>query len=275
MKLKGLFSLFLCLFCLLCSFCSCKKSSNSSSEYRDVSVISKTTSGEDGTGSTEKSEGENKTDSSTTESGKVSSSSPSSSSESTKSEKKEFKYEYEMDPAMYKYSSIGSGNPSRVANALRKASSGQKITVAFIGGSITEGSGASASKCYAALVVRWLKNKFGSDNVNYINAGIGTAGSFFGVHRVDKDVIAHNPDIVFTDFAVNDKGKDEELEISCYDALVQKLYNCSSKPAVISLAMVTKDGWNTEANEYEICKFYGIPMLSYNNVLKLRKVEKN
>ena len=49
------------------------------------------------------------------------------------------------------------GNRSRVANVMKKALRGENITIATIGGSITEGTGISpadgrAEKCWAALM---------------------------------------------------------------------------------------------------------------------------
>lgn len=180
----------------------------------------------------------------------------------------QYKYEYEFfDSRHYSYSVLSKGNPARIKQAFKKAKNGNKITIAFIGGSITEGTGASSSNCFSALVAKWFENIFGKNNINYINAGIGTAGSLFGVHRAEADVISHNPDIVFVDFAVNDKGKDPELESATFDAFIQKIYNSASKPAVVSVAMATEQKINAQSEEATICKKYNIPMLSFSNYI--------
>ena len=81
----------------------------------------------------------------------------------------------------------------------------KEINVVFLGGSITEGHAASEkSKCYAGLCAEWFKNTFSSQKVNYINVGVGGTGSGFGAVRMDRDVLANNPDMLFVEFAVKD-----------------------------------------------------------------------
>lgn len=260
------------LVCILLFFvCSCKTADKSESNYLDDEIISVERKIVDKN---------NMEDSSAIMSGDISKNksvnakSNAGGSETTVSNndstKKDTVYKYEyafFDKRYYANSVLSSGNSARLKNAFNKAKSGKKITVAFIGGSITEGTGADKNNCYSALVANWFRKTFKSADINYVNAGIGTAGSLFGVHRVDNDVISHNPDVVFVDFAVNDKGKNTELENATFDALIQKLYNSSSKPAVISVAMATKSGWNSEKNENLICREYEIPMLSFSKYI--------
>ena len=48
------------------------------------------------------------------------------------------------------------GNPARIAKVLKKLQSGEEVTVAFLGGSITQGTGADNENCYAALTAKWI-----------------------------------------------------------------------------------------------------------------------
>ena len=265
-KTKFCFLLFLCLL-LVTSLCSCKKANDSeenylSNEVMSVERVDSETSAKNEDDSMKTKSVEQKTNAVSSQKEKQNNSTVSN------TEVKQYKYEYEyFDKKYYTNSVLSTGNSERLKNAFKKAKSGQKITVAFIGGSITEGTGASKTTCYSALVSKWFEGTFGAQNVKYVNAGIGTAGSLFGVHRVDNDVLSYNPDVVFVDFAVNDKGKNPELEQATFDALIQKVYNSSSKPAIISIAMATKTKWNNESDESDICRNYEIPMLSFSKYI--------
>ena len=51
---------------------------------------------------------------------------------------------------------VSTGNNARLKKALQKAREGKEVTIAYLGGSITEGVGASPNeKCYAEL--SWKK----------------------------------------------------------------------------------------------------------------------
>mgnify|MGYP001713161690 CR=1 FL=1 len=73
---------------------------------------------------------------------------------------------------------------------MRKAKSGEPITVGFLGGSITQGCLSSTPEtCYAYLVYEWWKKQFPDTSVTYVNAGIGGTTSQFGVARADRGFI--------------------------------------------------------------------------------------
>jgi lysophospholipase L1-like esterase len=69
------------------------------------------------------------------------------------------------------------------------------IKTVFIGGSNTVASG------YHNHVSRWLDEHFTSSEVN---SGIGGTASWYGLIRLQEDVIDHAPDMVIIEFAVND-----------------------------------------------------------------------
>lgn len=73
----------------------------------------------------------------------------------------------------------------------------EDITVAFIGGSLTQGGNYTTP-----FIEAWSKQREGK--ITVINAGIGGTGSNFGAMRLKDDVLVHKPDIVFVEFATND-----------------------------------------------------------------------
>lgn len=95
---------------------------------------------------------------------------------------------------------------SRIANKLAK---GQQATVAFIGGSVTVGEGASDSEAtsYRALTYRYLERRFPNVAFTFINAAIGGTTSTYGAFRLEDHVLDHGGvDLLFVEFAVNDAG---------------------------------------------------------------------
>lgn len=160
---------------------------------------------------------------------------------------------------------INKGDTSRIKKMIQKAESGQDITVAFLGGSITQGCNSTVyEKCYVELVYGWFKEKFKNVKVEHINAGVGATGSLIGVHRVEKQVLDLNPDIVFVDFAVNDE-KDYFYKVA-YESLIRKILSSKSKPAVVEIFMIIEGGINMQEQQIAIGKNYDVPMISYRDV---------
>ena len=173
----------------------------------------------------------------------------------------------ELTPTMIANSRLNVGNQVRLANVVKKLQAGEKVTVAYLGGSITQGSSAGDDKCYARLTTNWLEEKFPDAEINYVRAGIGATGSYIGVHRADRDVLAYSPDLVFIDFSVNDTTERTEINKQAYESLLRKLLKAESAPAVVTIAMTMDDGTSFQQYHEEIVKKYDVPMISYKNAI--------
>jgi len=94
-----------------------------------------------------------------------------------------------------------------VGNFLAKIRAGRPVTVAYFGGSITEqGDNRTQKGGWRVKTTKWLRETYPNARVTEINAAIGGTGSDLGVYRYGKDVLAHDPDLVFVEFACNDGG---------------------------------------------------------------------
>ena len=132
---------------------------------------------------------------------------------------------YNVNPAK---GLINKGNWYRIKECMKKAKQGDKLTVGFLGGSITQGSLSSTPEtCYAYLVYDWWKKKFPQAEVIFINGGIGGTTSQFGVSRVKDHVLKYEPDFVLTEFAVNDDNT--EFFMETYEGLVRKILSDECK----------------------------------------------
>lgn len=173
----------------------------------------------------------------------------------------------ELTPTMIANSRYNVGNQVRLAKVIKKLQAGEEVTVAYLGGSITQGSSAGDDKCYARLTTNWLEEQFPDAKINYVRAGIGATGSYIGVHRADRDVLAYNPDLVFIDFSVNDTTERTLTNKEAYEGLLRKLWKAESAPAIVTIAMTQQDGTSFQEYHGEIVKKYDIPMISYRNAI--------
>ena len=120
---------------------------------------------------------------------------------------------------------LNEGNRALFVKLFEKAERGEKITVASIGGSITQGVNSNGvDRSYGQLVSEWIANKFNVE-VENINAGIGSTGSIIGVHRLQSDVLSKNPDLVILEYSVNDiSSKDGKFAyLETYEAIIRRV----------------------------------------------------
>lgn len=179
----------------------------------------------------------------------------------------EYKLGGALTDRMVALSELNKGNQARLAGAMKKAAAGEAVTVAYIGGSITQGSSAGDSGCYARLVTDWFEETYPDSAINYVRAGIGATGSYIGVHRVQRDVLDNNPDIVFVEFSVNDTTEDTMRNVNSYDSLLRKIWNAESAPAVVCIGMTQDSGISFQNYHYDIAKSYDLPFISYRNAI--------
>lgn len=158
------------------------------------------------------------------------------------------------------------GDLSRLAQVIRRAQCGEPITIGFLGGSITEGHGAdNIQDCYVSQVYKWWCGAFPQAEITVVNAGIGGTSSYLGVHRVDTELLVHQPDLVFIEFAVNDTFT--EFCMNSYENLIRKVLMADSSPALVLLFAANADGNSSQSVEAALGQYYELPMISYGNAV--------
>lgn len=161
---------------------------------------------------------------------------------------------------------VNAGNTARLADAMKRAQAGEKITIGTIGGSITQGTAASTTdERYANRALQWWAKAFPKAQLDFVNAGIGATDSYIGVHRVDADLLSKRPDVVIVEFSVNDT--DATLNLQTYDSLVRKILQAENHPAVILLFTTQEDGTSLQDTHMQIGSAYNLPMISYKNAV--------
>ena len=158
-------------------------------------------------------------------------------------------------------------NPRDIVQAVKKAQEGKHVVLAFLGGSITQGSLATKPvTCYAYLVYEWWKKTFPDASFTYINSGIGGTNSLFGAARAQEDILSYNPDFIILDFSVNDDNTDFFMET--YESLIVRILSHSKRPGVMALCNAFyEDGSSALERHKKVLDHYSIPYVSIKETL--------
>lgn len=171
---------------------------------------------------------------------------------------------------MLKDGMMSLGNNRRLKDVIQRAQAGEEITLATIGGSITEGAGAKTyQECYASRFARGFAARYGAGdggNVRFVNAGVGGTPSTFGLMRYQRDIVDRVkdfdglPDLVIVEFSVNDYQ--EPTGHRCFESLVKTILSQPNGPAVILLFAVFKTGFNLQDELKKVGEAYDLMMVS-------------
>lgn len=172
--------------------------------------------------------------------------------------------EEEIYDCMVERSLMTTGDMTRMANVLDRAANGEEITVAYIGGSITEGYHdgltLTTEQKWVTMATDYIAEKYPSATVNCVNAGLSGTPSVLGNVRLERDVLASDPDIVFIEFAVNDGG--ETIYKNAYESMVRTLLTQEKDIAVVLLFTIVESGHTCQDHMSKIGNHYGLPMIS-------------
>ncbi len=164
---------------------------------------------------------------------------------------------------------MGQIDLTRLKQCMCRAEKGERLTIGFFGGSITQGCIATEhEKAYSYRVFQWWKDAFPQAEFSYVNGG---TTSHFGVSRIWQDLLMYQPDVVVVDFSVNDKEGHEVFFQETFEGVIRKLLCCQSKPAVLILNNVYYDsGTNVQECHNEVGDWYHIPHVSMKDTLYRR-----
>jgi len=107
-----------------------------------------------------------------------------------------------------------------------RAKAGARLNVVFFGASLTWGANASdpVETSYRAVMRDRFEQHYPAARFRFRDAAIGGPGSQLGVFRLDRDVLAHQPDLVFVDFTANDGIYSDDAEtLASYESILRRL----------------------------------------------------
>ena len=164
---------------------------------------------------------------------------------------------------------ISSANNARLQEKIAALRSGTSTTALFCGGSITVGENNTEldenghQKGYAYWTKEWLKNNYDTHNkLKFVNASISGTGSEIGIVRAQKDILDHNPDIVFIEFAANNGSTDFYKQ--SYESLIRKVMGLPNDPAIVLVFSCTSYTGSSEKYMKDIGEHYSLPMFTFD-----------
>lgn len=153
-----------------------------------------------------------------------------------------------------------------VGNFIAKLEAGKPVTVAYLGGSITEMSG------WRNMTTDWLRKTYPAAEVEEVHAAIGGTGSGLGVFRLGHDALLKNPDLLFVEFATNDSSESAESIWRNFDGIVQQTWRNNPKTDIVFVYTITtrmmneygSGKMNHAASAMErLADYYGIPSVCF------------
>lgn len=121
-----------------------------------------------------------------------------------------------------------------VGRVLAKMRTGKPVKIAYLGGSITEIDG------WRRLSCEWLRQRYPTCSISEIAAAIGGTGSSLGVFRVGEDVLAHDPDLLFVEFATNDSGEAPETIWRNMEGIVRQTWRHNPDTDIVFTYTITE-----------------------------------
>ncbi|MCC6445148.1 MAG: SGNH/GDSL hydrolase family protein [Armatimonadetes bacterium] len=161
---------------------------------------------------------------------------------------------------------------SGLGNLFSRLKSGQPTTIAYLGGSITAGGGAShPSKTWRLLSLEWFRKEFPEVNLTEADASIGGTGSTLAAFRLRKDALSARPHLVFVEFAVNDTGTPNPLIDRAMEGIVRQIWK-ANRAADICFIYTLADSFlpglkenrlpQAMARHEKLAAYYGIPSVN-------------
>ena len=153
-----------------------------------------------------------------------------------------------------------------IGHVMEKIRAGKPVSIAYFGGSITAMDG------WRRLSREWLQKEYPNVTFREINAAIGGTGSRLGVFRFGHDVLAHKPDLVFVEFATNDREASPEAIWENFDGFIRQAWRQDPEIEFVFAYTITKamvDDYGAgccprAASAMEqLADFYGIPSVCF------------
>lgn len=146
-----------------------------------------------------------------------------------------------------------------------------ELNIVYLGGSITYGSKATNPDLYSwrGIISSFFKEAYPGKTIRNINAGVGGTGSDYGLLRLYDDVIAKDPDLVFVEFAVNDRTASDKNRVrKQMEGIVRNLLEQLDPPLVVFVYTATEEWDAIDTVHQEIADYYGIPSINIQTHVK-------
>lgn len=161
-----------------------------------------------------------------------------------------------------------------------------RLTIGYIGGSITYGAsainnGGSIELSYVNRVSNWFKEKYQKATIETVNAGVSDTATNFGVFRLEKTLMNTNghdmPDLVFVEFTVNDwtysTQSVDDLKRQV-ESVFLNIWQINPYAEIAIIITATSENSLPRKAHIEVADHYGIPYVDVGLVLQKYKNER-
>lgn len=155
---------------------------------------------------------------------------------------------------------------SDLTSLFAQVHSGAPLRAAVLGGSITQAG--------QGWVGRYLAEQFPHSITSLVNAGMSATGSELGLFRLERDVLAAQPNLVFLETSVNDEGLSDAEAIQNVESLVVRLKKQKPPPAIVILQSAHGSGLN-KSRHRAVAQHYGLLEVDLDIALKAHLQREN
>ncbi len=161
-------------------------------------------------------------------------------------------------------------------NTYTRLTNDKELNIAYYGGSITQGYGASnVENNWRLKTRRWFEKQFPEAEINEIYAAFGESGTFLGSYILDDFVLAKEPDLVFIEYAINDTyaGFDKTRAAKQFETIVREIKEAYPKCDIVTLISIDQGRaaydwfYPTSLGHAEISEAYNIPLIFMGKAL--------
>lgn len=159
------------------------------------------------------------------------------------------------------------------------------INVVFHGHSVPAGyfntPNVKTFEAYPMLTLEALKKNYSTAVINVINTSIGGENSEQGSSRFHKEVLNHNPDVIFIDYALNDRSIGLDKAKKSWENMIEQALKKNIKVILMtptpdltenitdSNAILAKHA----AQIKELSKKYGIGLIDVYSIFREKKIQ--
>lgn len=180
---------------------------------------------------------------------------------------------------------------TQLSNTFKLLCSGdKKLTIGYLGGSITLGS--SAAKIVAAQkgditlsyvnrVSNWFKEEYPDATIETVNAGVSDTATNYGVFRLDATLMNENghdmPDLIFIEYTTNDwiyETQTKEDLLVQIESLIRNIWDKNPYAEIVFLSTQVAYKSDSMKAYKEIAEKYNIPYIDVGRPLRNAKKEK-
>jgi Glycosyl hydrolases family 2/GDSL-like Lipase/Acylhydrolase family/Glycosyl hydrolases family 2, sugar binding domain/Glycosyl hydrolases family 2, TIM barrel domain len=167
-----------------------------------------------------------------------------------------------------------------VTELKKKWSANRTINLVFHGHSVPSGylntPIITTMDSYPNLALKYVTQQYPTAVVNAIKTCIGGENAVQGATRFEKDVLSHKPDVIFIDYALNDRRNGLEKSKIAWESMINQALKANIKVVLLTPTPDTKeDILNTDTplaqhtrQIIELGKQYNIPVIDSYGIFK-------